>query len=68
MYVGIKISATDSSTALQNATIVANALIGKFDTNVAVPLVLILYTDDVVLNIKQHSLVLKSLQLVCKNT
>ena len=43
--VGIKISATDPSTSLQNATEVANVLIEKFDTKEAVPLVLILYTD-----------------------
>ena len=43
--VGIKISATDPSTALQNGTEVASALIEKFDTKEAVPPVLILYTD-----------------------
>ena len=43
--VGIKISATDLFTALQNATEVANVLIEKFDTKEAVPPVLILYTD-----------------------
>ena len=35
----------DPSTALQNATEVANVLIEKFDTKEAVPAVLILYTD-----------------------
>ena len=35
----------DPSTALQNATEVANVLIEKFDTKEAVPPVLILYTD-----------------------
>ena len=35
----------DPSTALQNATEVANFLIEKFDTKEAVPPVLILYTD-----------------------
>ena len=44
--VGIKISATDPSTALQNATEVADVLIEKFDTKEAVPPVLILYTDS----------------------
>ena len=43
--VGIKISATDPSTALQNGTEVASALIEKFDTKEAVPPVLIFYTD-----------------------
>ena len=43
--VGIKISATDPSTALRNATEVANILIEKFDTKEAVRPVLILYTD-----------------------
>ena len=42
---GIKISATDPSTALRNGTEVASALIEKFDTKEAVPPVLILYTD-----------------------
>ena len=44
--VGIKISATDPSTALQNGTEVASALIEKFDTKETVPPVLILYTDS----------------------
>ena len=45
MCVGIKISATDLSTALRNATEVANVLIEKLDTKEALAPVLILYTD-----------------------
>ena len=40
-----KVCVGDPSTALQNATEVANVLIEKFDTKEAVPPVLILYTD-----------------------
>ena len=43
--VGIKMSATDPSTALRNATEVADVFIEKLDTKEAVPPVLILYTD-----------------------
>ena len=43
--VGIKIPATDLSTALRNATELANILIEKIDTEQAAPPVLILYTD-----------------------
>ena len=43
--IGIKISATDPSTALRNAAEVVNVLIEKFDTKEAVPLVLIFYTN-----------------------
>ena len=43
--VGIKMTATDPSSALRNATEIAKVLINKYGSKEAVPPILILYTD-----------------------
>ena len=44
--VGIKMTATDPSSALRNATEIAKVLINKYGSKEAVPPILILYTDS----------------------